>query len=481
MSQLEFFLPAAKAALAELYVGKSIRDVPTPAAIMDVSAAKRNCANMLEACKKLGLEWRAHVKTHKTAELTKLQVGDDVDRPVKIVVSTHVEAEFLLPVLLEYKGQGRAVNVLYGLPVAPGDILPLAAVGKALGQGSISVLLDDPAQLSALSGFKSKAGGTVPLAHIKVDMGGRRAGVEVESEQFAQLAEAALAAHREGNIILSGLYSHAGHSYGGDSRAAAMRMMGAELGAMLTGAGRLMTIAKDAGVALPPLTLSAGASPTALSVQNLLSEGKANGVKDGELHAEASRLSAVFDTIRERSHVVEIHAGVYPTLDLQQLAAHSVSTSLLSWKDIAFTVLAEVHSNYTGRGEAGRPEVLIGAGIFALGRETCKAYPGMAMVTPWGRKGVEMPSVDVEQYEGWIVGRFSQEHGILTWRSVGDNASGKGQLQEPDALEVGQKVRLWPNHSCVTGAHFGWYFVVDESREGKEDEIVDIWVRARGW
>ncbi|EOO02625.1 putative alanine racemase domain protein [Phaeoacremonium minimum UCRPA7] len=480
MSQLEFFLPAAKAALSERYVGKSIRDVPTPAAVMDVSAAKRNCDNMLEACKKLGLEWRAHVKTHKTAELTKLQVGDDVDRPVKIVISTHVEAEFLLPVLQEYKSQGRKVNVLYGLPAAPGDVTRLAAVAKALGEGSISVLLDDPAQLPGLASFKSQAGGVVPHAHIKIDMGGRRAGVEVESDRFAQVVEAALAAHREGNIILSGLYSHAGHSYAGDSRVAAMKMMGAELSAMLTGAGRLTTIAKDAGVAVPPLTLSAGASPTALSVQNLLSEGSVDE-KDSELHAAASSLSALFDTIRERSHVVEIHAGVYPTLDLQQLAAHSVSTSLVSWKDIAFTVLAEVHSNYPGRGADGRPEVLIGAGIFALGRETCKAYPGMAMVTPWGRKDVEMPTVDVEQYEGWIVGRFSQEHGILTWRSVGEKTSGKGQLQEPDALEVGQKVRLWPNHSCVTGAHFGWYFVVDESREGKEDEIVDIWVRARGW
>lgn len=92
-----------------------------------------------------------------------------------------------------------------------------------------------------------------------------------------------------------------------------------------------------------------------------------------------------------------MHAGVYPMLDLQQLAAHSIAAPRLSWADMALTVLAEVHSLYPGR-------------------ESCKAYEGMAMVTPWGREGVVMPRGDVEAFRGWIVGRFSQEHGILTWR-----------------------------------------------------------------
>jgi D-serine deaminase-like pyridoxal phosphate-dependent protein len=85
----------------------------------------------------------------------------------------------------------------------------------------------------------------------------------------------------------------------------------------------------------------------------------------------------------------------------------------------------------------------------------------------------------VEDHEGWTVGRFSQEHGILTW------AAGKGrskkETQARDAMEAGQKVRLWPNHACITSSHFGWYFVVDEDREGHEDEIVDVWIKARGW
>lgn len=355
----------------------------------------------------------------------------------------------------------------------------LAAIGKALGEGSISVLLDDPAQVKVLSRFKSISGIT-PLAHIKIDMGGKRAGVVGDSSRFTELVDVALEAHGKEDILLSGLYSHAGHSYGGDSRVAAIKMLNDEVTALLKGAERVATSAKEKNISnAPSLTLSAGASPTALSIQNLLSgQDDAEAKGSPELQTEADTLSALFADVKQRGHAVEIHAGVYPTLDLQQLAAHSISSSLLSWRDIAITILAEVHSNYPGRGANGTTEALIGAGGLALGREFCKAYDGMAILTPWGRKGIEMPQGDVEDYRGWIVGRFAQEHGILTWGGGKDGSTGSAADQ--DALEVGQMVRLWPNHACITSSHFGWYFVVDEDRDGKE-EIVDVWIKARGW
>lgn len=65
MSSADLYPTSPKDALAALYVGKSIRDVPTPAAVINVAAARRNCARMLQACEQLGLGWRAHVKTHK--------------------------------------------------------------------------------------------------------------------------------------------------------------------------------------------------------------------------------------------------------------------------------------------------------------------------------------------------------------------------------------------------------------------------------
>ncbi|KAH7375505.1 putative serine dehydratase domain-containing protein [Plectosphaerella cucumerina] len=475
MSTTPYFPPSPHDELTRLYVGKSIRDVPMPAAVLDVAVARQNCDRMLAACKSLGLSWRAHVKTHKTVELTKLQVGDSPSDPVNLIVSTLTEAEFLLPTLQEYVAQGRPVNVLDGLPIGPGSIPRLAAVGKALGNGSISVMLDYPDQVPHLSLF----GDFVPQAFIKVNMGGQRAGVVPRSQAMKDLIKVTLEAHAAGKVGLKGLYSHAGQSYGGDSRVAAINTLRDELSALLEGAEEVTAACNASGSPLPPLTLSVGASPTALAVQNLLSNQDAestDNITTAELRAAAAELSTLIDKIKQQGHIVEIHAGVYPTLDLQQLAAHSLSSSLLSWKDISFTVVAEVCSRYPSRGKDGTDEYLIGAGGLALGREACKAYPGMALLTPWGRQGSggKMPDSGVEDAEGWMVGRFSQEHGILTWRSAGGGA-------EPDELAIGQAVRLWPNHACITGSHFGWYFVVDSSREGKEDEIVDIYVRTRGW
>ena len=50
---------------------------------------------MLKACRDLGLQFRAHVKTHKTVEVTGLQVGTS-SAQICLVVSTLAEFEYLL-------------------------------------------------------------------------------------------------------------------------------------------------------------------------------------------------------------------------------------------------------------------------------------------------------------------------------------------------------------------------------------------------
>ena len=54
-----------KAQLQAQFVGKSLEDVPTPAAVLDRAIVKRNCDQMLAACKALDVQFRPHVKTHK--------------------------------------------------------------------------------------------------------------------------------------------------------------------------------------------------------------------------------------------------------------------------------------------------------------------------------------------------------------------------------------------------------------------------------
>jgi D-serine ammonia-lyase len=53
----------------------------------------------------------------KTTELTMLQVGDGLG-PVNVIVSTLIEAENVLPLMLEYKAAGRAVSVSLPFPLS---------------------------------------------------------------------------------------------------------------------------------------------------------------------------------------------------------------------------------------------------------------------------------------------------------------------------------------------------------------------------
>jgi D-serine deaminase-like pyridoxal phosphate-dependent protein len=135
---------------------------------------------------------------------------------------------------------------------------------------------------------------------------------------------------------------------------------------------------------------------------------------------------------------------------------------------------------YPGRGANGTTEALINAGCLALGREPVtdkgkvpgQDYAGWGFLMPWGLDnpvpGPDFPRV----HDGWKVGRISQEHGILTWQ---------GKKEDEVPLEYGQRVRVWPNHSCICGSGFDWYLIVDSRNKGREDEVIDVWPRWRGW
>ena len=65
MGSTSLYPLSLKGELVKKYVGKSIQDVSTPAAVLDLSKVKRNCDRMLKACKEVDFGWRAHIKTHK--------------------------------------------------------------------------------------------------------------------------------------------------------------------------------------------------------------------------------------------------------------------------------------------------------------------------------------------------------------------------------------------------------------------------------
>lgn len=323
-------------------------------------------------------------------------------------------------------------------------------------------MVDHPDQLSSVYRIK-EISGNLPQVYIKIDMGYGRAGVPPRSQVASQLISDVLQAEKIGAAVFYGLYTHAGHSYYGDDSVSAINLLRQEFEALLVTAKLVRSETPR-----EKLVLSVGATPTTTSIRNLLAQ------ESTLTTAEQTAIAALRGTIQEiksKDCEIELHAGVYPVLDVQQLATHALSSPMMSWSDLALTIMAEVASIYPGRGKSGHSEVLIAAGSLALGREPCKAYSGWGIVSPWNIPGVQYPKARPEDYEGWEVGRISQEHGILTW-------SGDG---EPSPLQIGQKIRIFPNHACVAGASFDWYLVFDSESDGNEDKIIDVWPRWRGW
>ncbi|KFZ06102.1 hypothetical protein V502_09928, partial [Pseudogymnoascus sp. VKM F-4520 (FW-2644)] len=214
-------------------------------------------------------------------------------------------------------------------------------------------------------------------------MGSNRSGVLPSSPLFTELVSALLPLIESGSCKLAGLYSHAGHSYGGSDPATAISLLNDELRALLDAATALRSLAPST-----PLTFSVGATPTTTAVYNLLHPSTAASASEtGALAA----LQATIAEVKKADATIELHAGVYPLLDNQQIATGALPRSQLSTADIALTILAEVASVYPARGTG---EALITAGSIALGREKCKSYDGWGIVSPWGCVGGE----------GWVVG-----------------------------------------------------------------------------
>ncbi|MCJ1474132.1 hypothetical protein MMC13_002790 [Lambiella insularis] len=460
--------PASRETLTSMFVGSQLNQIPAPAAVLDRAIIQRNCAQMLRCCDALSVMFRPHIKTHKTVEVTKLQVGDT--NHVRIVVSTVAEAEYMMPYLRNCRQEGKTINVLYGIPLPPSQTLRLAILGKELGPESISVMIDNIDQLLSLEAFKEIAGFRAHV-FVKVDIGYARAGLPPGSNDLKALLQAiAQIALPNGSVHLSGFYSHAGHSYAVSSEAAAMEHLSDEIDGLIEAAA----IATEIAECSPRSTsirsqyvLSVGATPSATSIQSLIIDTGTNG----DIEAERNRLKKCIERAKANCSV-ELHAGVYPILDMQQLATEaspSASTlkptnarQVISHSDLALTILTEVTSAYKHRDPE---EALIAAGTLALGREPCKSYNGWGVVSDWN-----LSSLVPSKRSGWVVARISQEHGVL------QNTS---SIHAP-ALSVGKKVRIWPNHACIAGAGFNFYFVVDSADIGNEDTIVDIWMRCRG-
>lgn len=380
---------------------------------------------------------------------------------VRLVISTIAELYHILPLIAEYRQEGRDINVLYGIPLPASQVSRLAAVGRELGEG-LSVMVDHASQLEHLEKLRKEGKFSVGV-YLKVDTGYHRAGLPPAGLNKDDLLFKLMELDKRSDIEFIGLYSHSSLSYNDSSPAKAMANLEAEIAGCFDAIEKHARIFKSHDSKV--WTISVGASPQVTSVEGLLAP-------EGSMSKEGQSLRAAIQRVSQQKHQrmnieLELHAGVYSLLDVQQLATKS-RAKLGEYEDeIAISVITEVCSVYNN-GERNHPEALASVGVLGLGREPCAAYKG------WGILDRSAYSTEARPQRRLIVSRVSQEHSILAWEEA---AAGE---TPPIPLRVGQSIRIFPNHACITGAMYGWYLVVD-SGAGDGDKIIDVWCRASGW
>jgi D-serine deaminase-like pyridoxal phosphate-dependent protein len=139
----------------------------------------------------------------------------------------------------------------------------------------------------------------------------------------------------------------------------------------------------------------------------------------------------------------EVRPGNYVFFDAFQSTLGSCTRD-----EVAVSVLATVVGSYPERGQA-----IIDAGALALSKDTSPEH-----LDPNFGYGL-VCDLDLRPLPARLIA-LSQEH---------------GKLATSTPLPVGTRVRVIPNHSCLTAAMYDRYHVIEDGA------IVDEWRPVRGW
>ena len=277
----------------------------------------------------------------------------------------------------------------------------------------LSLITDSPEMIAEV-GREAVANGVEFEVMIEIDSGERRAGLLPDSEVIATLGRTI---HEQKGTRLIGVMTHAGNSYQGRSIAEIEAIAEAERLAVVNAARQL----RDAGLPCP--VVSVGSTPTSTHLKTF----------DG---------------------LTEMRCGVYMFGDVFQSEIASCALD-----DLAVSVLATVVGHRRDLNAA-----LVDAGSLALSKDRSTGAPGLPRDIGFG---LVCDAVTTAPIADVRVGQVYQEHGML----VSDGAF------PFDLLPLGSKVRILPNHVCMTSAMYEGYHVVD----GADTTVMGFWQRINGW
>ncbi len=223
----------------------TIRDLETPALLLDMARMHRNTERMRTHLTPLGVTLRPHVKTAKAPALVRAMLGAATG---PVTVSTLREAEACC-------AEGMT-DILYAVGIAPNK---LAHVHDLRRRGARVMVILDSIDAAQAVGAAARAARDPFDVLIEIDADGHRAGIDPGSAALLEIARA-LKAH---GARLRGVMTHAGQSYYArtpESRRDAAR---AERDAVVHAATRLRADGHSCDI------VSVGSTPTALFADDL--------------------------------------------------------------------------------------------------------------------------------------------------------------------------------------------------------------------
>ena len=371
-----------------------LRNITTPALILDRVLLENNCKAMTDRVKARGLNLRPHLKTAKSIDAAQRALAGNFGG---VTVATLNEAEY-------FEAHGLR-DILYAVCVTPDKLDRAAAM---MQRGARLSLITDDASMARILNERGAALGVVFEVLVEIDSGEHRTGVDPLGDELLKIAGIL---NESPHTRLCGVLTHAGHAYHCRTRSAIVEVAEQERRSAAAAADRI----RQAGSPCP--IVSIGSTPTA--VHGVSSEG-----------------------------VTEVRAGVYMFGDLFQADIQSCRPS-----DIAVSVLTTVISQNHARGQ-----LVVDAGALALSKDRGTGRHGYGRVIDrCGRALVDE----------LIVREVHQEHGEIT---------GEGPLPF-DRFAIGSRVRILPNHACMTTAMYDRYHVV----AGHNDTVQEVWAKTGGW
>ncbi|MEX3008440.1 DSD1 family PLP-dependent enzyme [Hoeflea sp. TYP-13] len=174
-------------------VGMDLKDVGTPALIVDLDAFERNVKKMREFVESQGIRHRAHAKTHKSADIALYQI--EAGGACGVCCQKVSEAEALVA--------GGVKDVLVSNQVVdPKKLDRMAAMAK---KARVLVCVDDLGNVADISEAATRHGVTIECL-VEIDCGAGRCGVQW-GEPVVELAKAIDAAP---GLKFSGLQAYQG-------------------------------------------------------------------------------------------------------------------------------------------------------------------------------------------------------------------------------------------------------------------------------